>query len=71
MSATISGHFHFKYGRPDPHLDPALRRTKGVSATLISTRIPFLAFAARCTSSFPFAFEPMCFNKVEELLPVL
>lgn len=30
---------------------------------------PFLAFAARCTSSFPFAFEPMCLNKIEQLVP--
>ena len=25
---------------------------------------PFLAFASRCTSSFPFAFEPMCLNDI-------
>jgi len=29
---------------------------------------PFLAFAARCTSSFPFAFEPM---RLEDIDPVL
>jgi patatin-related protein len=28
---------------------------------------PFLAFAARCTSSFPFAFEPMCLNHILEV----
>jgi patatin-related protein len=28
---------------------------------------PFLAFAARCTSSFPFAFEPMCLNDAAHL----
>ena len=26
---------------------------------------PFLAFAARCTSSFPFAFEPMCLSDTD------
>jgi patatin-related protein len=29
---------------------------------------PFLAFAARCTSAFPFAFEPMCLKDIEEVL---
>ncbi len=29
---------------------------------------PFLAFAARCTSSFPFAFEPMRLSDIDELL---
>jgi patatin-related protein len=29
---------------------------------------PFLAFAARCTSSFPVAFEPMCFSDTEPVL---
>lgn len=29
---------------------------------------PFLAFAARCTSSFPFAFEPMCLTDTETVL---
>ncbi len=28
---------------------------------------PFLAFAARCTSSFPFAFEPMTLSAVQRL----
>jgi patatin-related protein len=28
---------------------------------------PFLAFMARCTSSFPFAFEPMQLSKIKEL----
>ena len=28
---------------------------------------PFLAFAARCTSSFPFAFEPMCIADAQRL----
>ena len=30
---------------------------------------PFLAFMARCTSSFPFAFEPMTLQSLTRLLP--
>ena len=30
---------------------------------------PFLAFAARCTSAFPVAFEPMRLNDVQTILP--
>lgn len=29
---------------------------------------PFLAYAARCTSSFPFAFEPMALTDIDRLL---
>ena len=29
---------------------------------------PFLAFAARCTSSFPFAFEPMRLKQVDQVI---
>jgi len=29
---------------------------------------PFLAFAARCTSSFPFAFEPMSLTDIDEVI---
>jgi len=29
---------------------------------------PFLAYAARCTSSFPFAFEPMALSDIDRLL---
>jgi patatin-related protein len=32
---------------------------------------PFLAYAARCTSSFPFAFEPMCLSDIDSLLKKL
>ncbi len=31
---------------------------------------PFLAFAARCTSSFPVAFEPMQLDSVQRLIPL-
>lgn len=34
---------------------------------LADANSPLLAFAARCTSSFPFAFEPMCVNDAERL----
>lgn len=33
----------------------------------VKTNTPFLAFAARCTSSFPFAFEPMQVADAERL----
>ena len=29
---------------------------------------PFMAFAARCTSSLPFVFEPMTLNEAHEML---
>jgi patatin-related protein len=29
---------------------------------------PFLAYAARCTSSFPFAFEPMALKNIDDVL---
>ena len=32
---------------------------------------PFLAYAARCTSSFPFAFEPMALSDIDSLLKKL
>ncbi|MDE2454484.1 MAG: patatin-like protein [Burkholderiales bacterium] len=31
----------------------------------------FLAYAARCTSSFPFAFEPMTLRRASQLLPAI
>jgi patatin-related protein len=46
--------FHFRY-RPD-------RTRQDLDGTHFSARFnPILAFAARCTSAFPFAFEPMRF----------
>ena len=52
--------FHFKYGNAavlgEPHND--FRQALN----------PFLAFAARCTSSFPFAFEPMRLCDIDEVL---
>jgi patatin-related protein len=48
-------HFQYAAGGDAPRND------------LANDRIPFLAFAARCTSSFPFAFEPMCVLDAERL----
>jgi patatin-related protein len=52
--------FHFTYS------------TEDVSGTQINdfhaANNPFLAFAARCTSAFPFAFEPMTLEAISEEL---
>ena len=61
--------FHFKYIRPELCLRIPGEAHKDDNNHFEYQDNPFLAFAARCTSSFPFAFEPMCFNKVEELVP--
>src|SRR5207302_3100763 len=37
-------------------------------ADFIKFNDPFRAFAARCTSSFPFAFEAMCLDDVRHVL---
>ncbi len=67
--------FHFRY-YATPHGDPS--RTD--FATFAGTKTvylrndfarefnPFLAFAARCTSSFPFAFEPMRLGDIDEFV---
>jgi patatin-related protein len=51
--------FHFRYARGD---DGAAAADFGPEDD------PFLAFAARCTSSFPFAFEPMRLDDIDEVL---
>ena len=64
--------FHFKFTRPYIGPNGPQQSASGQNDFLNDFTLrnnPFLAFAARCTSSFPFAFEPMCFNKVEELVP--
>ena len=48
--------FHLSYSKDDARND------------FESDNNPFLAFAARCTSSFPFAFEPMQLCNVDEIL---
>jgi patatin-related protein len=42
----------------------------GGNNDLADRNIPFLAFAARCTSSFPFAFEPMSVVDAQRLYKV-
>jgi patatin-related protein len=50
--------FHFKY----PADDPQAHTDFGADCN------PFLAFAARCTSAFPFAFEPM---QLADIFPIV
>jgi patatin-related protein len=50
--------FHFRYTRQQ---QPARNDFE-------EDNNPFLAFAARCTSSFPFAFEPMRLCNIDEIL---
>jgi patatin-related protein len=52
--------FHFRYASPEA--------TGQKRNDFLSQNDPFLAFAARCTSSFPFAFEPMRLCDVDEVL---
>lgn len=52
--------FHFIFGAP----------TTGTARNdFASSNDPFLAFAARCTSAFPFAFEPMQLGDAIDLTP--
>ena len=60
--------FHLKYSEEettssDPNAD--------VRNDFVADNNPFLAFAARCTSSFPFAFEPMRLCDIDEVLAAL
>ena len=48
--------FRFRYSPDDDAYD------------FVAKHNPFLAFAARCTSSFPFAFEPMKLSDIDEVL---
>ena len=52
--------FHFKYATP--------QATGTERNDFLTKNDPFLAFAARCTSSFPFAFEPMRLCDIDEVL---
>lgn len=49
--------FHFEYVAPQDGGDDQNEFTADYD--------PMLAFAARCTSSFPVAFEPMAFHRIE------
>lgn len=53
--------FHFKYASQEVAGDE-------VRNDFDRFNNPFLAFAARCTSSFPFAFEPMKLSDIDEVL---
>ena len=60
--------FHFRYA-PDPR--PEEDRTRGGDYRRDDFRKrhdPFLAFAARCTSSFPFAFDAMQLEDIKTIL---
>jgi patatin-related protein len=50
--------FHFVFPRDDDARD----------ADFVPETNPFLAYAARCTSSFPFAFEPMTLTDIDPIL---
>ena len=52
--------FHFKYATPEA--------TGFERNDFLEQNDPFLAFAARCTSSFPFAFEPMRLCDIQEVI---
>ena len=51
--------FHFRYARATKDLK--------MRNDFAARNDPFLAFAARCTSSFPFAFEPMCLKDIVDI----
>lgn len=67
--------FHFRY-EATPHGEAAKAdRTLSIAPQPLYIRNdfarqfnPFLAFAARCTSSFPFAFEPMSLGDIDEFV---
>lgn len=64
--------FHFRYYATE-HGDPSRTDFAQVAGTggrfvrndFVREFNPFLAFAARCTSSFPFAFEPMQLHDID------
>jgi patatin-related protein len=77
--------FHFKYSTeatPDEKKKTATDSRTPISASsgrasskprndFLQNNNPFLAFAARCTSSFPFAFEPMRLCDIKEVVDTL
>jgi patatin-related protein len=54
--------FHFRY--PDEHSEEACN-------DFHAGNDPFLAYAARCTSAFPFAFEPMKLSDIGSVLKTM
>lgn len=74
--------FHLKYSifeRVRKAVSKSTRTGPAAASTVGQTRLrndfhkfnnPFLAFAARCTSSFPFAFQPMLLSDIDEVVDV-
>ncbi len=64
--------FHFRYRDPDAHDNQAcaaqMRDHQARRNDFVQVNNEFLAFAARCTSSFPFAFEPIKLNDLKKWL---
>ncbi len=56
--------FHFRYDDFDA-VNKNQSEDDGVSNDFLKPNDPFLAYAARCTSSFPFAFEPMRLSDID------
>jgi patatin-related protein len=52
--------FHFKY---------EAQQTGHQQNDFLANNNPFLAFAARCTSSLPFVFQPMTLATIDDVLP--
>lgn len=55
--------FHVKHSAAT-----ATTSTSGEGTSFAPDQNPFLAFASRCTSAFPFAFEPMRLKDIEAVL---
>jgi patatin-related protein len=55
--------FHFAYSTPEASGDQDPRND------FHQANNPFLAFVARCTSAFPFAFEPMVLGDIDAIVP--
>lgn len=59
--------FHFEYSTEEGY-DPDKADGSQIRNDFGRSFNPFLAFAARCTSSFPFAFEPMALTDIQDIL---
>ena len=59
--------FHFRYRGPFSRNDPKYRDAPDCN-DFAAEHNPFLAFTGRCTSAFPFAFEPMRLVDIEPIL---
>ena len=59
--------FHFRYRGPFSRNAPQYRDSPECNDFAVEHN-PFLAFSGRCTSAFPFAFEPMRLDDIEPVL---